>query len=75
LIVVVPSGDEVNIGDKPPLSSLRERGEELIDALEKERLRLPKIGIETSNMIVSSPCDSGDLCEMNYRVFELNRAP
>ncbi|KAG0627390.1 hypothetical protein M758_2G197400 [Ceratodon purpureus] len=69
----VPSCDEewktnVPAAEKPLLSSLRERWEELIDALEKERLGLPKIRTETGNVIVSSPRDSGGVNRMTERL-------
>lgn len=77
MIVAVPSCDEesktkVTAADqKPLLSSLRERWEELIDALEKERLRLPKIRTETGNAILSSPRDSGCVKRITERLKSL----
>lgn len=57
---------------RPAISSIRARLKELIDALEKERLRLPKIktGIEAS--ISTSPRDSGRVKRIAERLQLVN---
>lgn len=73
MTVAVTSCDEecktkLTAAEKPLSSSLRERWEELIDALEKERQRLPKIKTEMGNVIVSSPRDSGCVKRITERL-------
>ena len=45
--------------ERPVNSSVRARWKELIDALDKERKRLPKIRTETGTPLFTSPRDSG----------------